>query len=158
MKFDRTVNLILEESEEKPKYELISPKKYSRLYQVNKKVLAHGYIRDVIDLGRIGQPETISRVSDEVKKIKENWVPAIIITGYELVLHLRSSKKSSDIKKYNISTKKNYSTQMVYIINDTTDITLGDVSWKYWLEPVITFKDYTSQGTADAFDKLIDEL
>ena len=158
MKFDRAVNLILEESEEKPKYELISPKKYSRVYQENTKVFPKGYIRIVTELGRISNPAPIDRDDAKVEMMKKKWVPGILLSGFELVLHLRANKKSSDIKKYNISTKRNYSTQVVYFINDTTDINLGSISYNYWFEPVVTFKDYTSQDTADAFNKLIDEL
>ena len=110
------------------------------------------------ELGRISNPAPIDRDDAKVEMMKKKWVPAIFLSGFELVLHLRANKKSSDIKRYNISTNRNYSTQVVYFINDTTDINLGDVSWKYWLEPVVTFKDYTSKGTADAFDRLIDEL
>jgi len=156
MTFEGTLSLIIEESEEKPKYELILPEKYSRLYIENKDSFARGYIRDVIDLGKIGLTTTISRDSDKVRVIKEKWVPAILISGYELLLHIKRKNKK-DVKKYGIA-KNKYGEEEMFIINDTTDIDLGAMSWKYWLEPVKTYKDYTSHGVASEFDKLFDNL
>ena len=156
MKFDRTVNLILEESEEKPKYELISPEKYSRVYQENTRVFPNGYIRIVTELGRISNPVPIDRNDAKVEMMKKKWVPTVLLSGFELLLHIKRKNKK-DVRKYKISRSKD-NTQDVYIIHDTSDIALEAISYNYWLEPVVTFKDYTSQGTADAFDNLFSNL
>jgi hypothetical protein len=152
MKFSRVVDLILEES--KPKYELISPEDYSRVYAEGRAYyVTNGFIKEVIETGIIGNTRQIDVKSKEAAMIRKKWKPAVFLSGFEIVTHLEGGKFKSDIKKYNIVND----VEMMYIVNDTTgvDYHLDQISWNHWLEPTVTYKDYTSQETIDAFDRMI---
>ena len=45
------------------------------------------------ELGRISHPAPIDRDDAKVEMMKKKWVPAIFLSGFELVLHLRANKK-----------------------------------------------------------------
>ena len=155
MTFEGTLSLLIEESEDKPKYELILPKKYSRIYREHRDSFASGYMIDIMDGGVVSEPVPLSKRGDEVKRIKEEWEPTILLSDFQLLLYLK--RKKEDASKYGIA-KKKYDSKVMYIINDTTGMNTEAISWNYWLEPVVTYKDYTSQGVANDFDKLFDNL
>jgi hypothetical protein len=159
MGFYKTVNLILEESTPKPKYEKISPREYSRVYMETGSIRdGYGYISTVSNEGVLDGLDGRNKNSKEVEKIKKKWKPAIMLHAFEIVSYVKPELK----EMLNKSLKKNDPGLMdMYIINDASDIVGIDIQKlhnNYWLEPTVTYKDYTSKETADVFDKFVGNL
>lgn len=163
MSFYKTVNLILEESEEQPKFEVLSPKKYSRAYFERMDGGGPSFISKVVRDGMMEvyyQGKKLTPNSEEAKKIKEEWEPVNLYTGKEI--HDQPGINYKELRKYNIEPTH----LMYYIVRDDVDAdwhsldhlaggrVLSHMVW--WLEP--QYSKYTSKDTADEFGDLMGEL
>lgn len=154
MKFNKVVNLILEESQLKPEFELITPEKYTSGYMENTKT-EEGYMLKVTKDGLLKVVRPVPPYIDEVKEIKEKWLKALVMEGYEIMPYLRAISSEERIK-HDIKPDLALS----YVVHNPEDVfyLLGEYRWIHWLEPVKTIKDYTSGDVADTFKDFIDEL
>jgi hypothetical protein len=161
--FYKTANLILEESGPEARYELITPNKYSRVYQEvntkgeNKNV---GYILNLIEEGglTVAGMRIIDRESKEAKDIKSNWEKVYLMAGSYILKHDRFARN----KRFAETIINDHAAR--YITHTLKDLKLkaSEKKWilnhDYWIEHVETFKDYTSKETSDTFKDFMNEL
>jgi hypothetical protein len=154
MKFNKVVNLILEESQLKPEFELITPEKYTNGYMENTKT-GEGYLLKITKDSLLRIVRQVPSDIDEVKEIKEKWLKALVMEGYEIMPYLGAISSEERIK-HDIKPDLALS----YVVHNPEDVAylLKDYNWIHWLEPVKTIKDYTSDDVADTFKDFIDEL
>jgi len=150
MKSYRKGNPILEELAGNP-FERITPKKYSRAYMEKGGPRSTGYLMKVTDTdGTFKVFKEIFVNSNTVKKIKEEWEPAIVMSGGELAGYL----VPEEIRLYKVNT----SYETVYKINDESIIKKKTDSWDYWLERVETYEDHLPKGSVDQMKGIMDVL
>ena len=157
MKFSGVIDLLEEErSVKEPKYELITPENYTRGYMENRSKYQDSYLMEVRKGGELKIIRTVDKNSKEVEDIKLNWERAIVLSGIDLIAHLKSTdlNRIKTMKKYDIRPEVG----VTYKVNDFTDIIPEALKWDYWLEPNIKFRDFTSNNTTSEFEGLMDEL
>lgn len=152
MRFDRAVNLILEESEQDLKFELVDPDKILRVYS-QFEMDPKGYLSQVYKKGKLLKYIKVNRYSGIALAARESWKKTVLINGHDLRQHVKAADKAL-FKSSNISA----SYDLYYIVYDLSLLDMDYIKWENWIEPNITFRDYTSKDTAEEFGDFMKEL
>lgn len=150
--FYKTVNTILEETSEELKFELVDPDKILRVYS-EFEMDPKGYLTGVRKKGRLLKYIPVRKESGIALAARESWKKTVLINGHDLRQHVKAADKAL-FKSSNISA----SYDLYYIVYDLSLLDMDYIKWENWIEPNITFKDYTSTDTAEEFGDLMKEL
>jgi len=149
---------------EQPLYKRILPSDYSRLLEFKRKKMPK-ITASIYEINKNGSSTTLMYTAtvknltnnltvegkEFFKKVKESWEKHFVMTGEELRRYLINSEQ----RKYKILPNRS----TLYIVNNKQFRKINTFSgFTAYLEPVVTYKSFTSSDTTDTFSDLIDEL
>lgn len=149
---------------EHPLYKRILPKDYKNCFifkgkkKVNGVTALVGYLHEIVKVRTkttlmYGVPYTSNNPENAefMKNVKDTWEKHFIMSGEELHRYLTNA----EIRKYKIIM---YSGTKYIVNNDKFKKIVTFSGFTGYLEPVVTFKTFTSSDTTDTFGDLMDEL